>query len=272
VGDCGSFGCTGSDGPDEVLLSKETPADLAIVDGVDEPVNSFFFSGSVTSSYALLELIGLSCSSLRCPNLNGVDPAFEAKLAGFWPNNEPDAAFSDVEVSSFPSATGADLLRLKRLVDVVDLWSAAFGENRPPLDWLGCENWKSELERSGFSICDDESNGFGENRLLDVVGDSVGLEGEPKLNSGFDAGALPEAFSLCDFPANRLANGFLGAASSLGWVPSVVVGSSVGLEVSSAGDARPNNEPGVDDDSTGFDGEPNKLVLDSCEDGAVPAA
>ena len=131
--DCsGSFGCTGSNGPEEVLFSKETPADFAMVDGVDEPVNSFFFSGSVTSSCVLL--------------LNGVDPAFEVKLAGFWPNIELDAGFSDVEFSSFVPGAGAGLFRLKRSVDVVVLLSSAVGENRPLLDWLSCGTWKPELD------------------------------------------------------------------------------------------------------------------------------
>lgn len=45
-----SLGCTGSDGPGGVPLSKGTPADFAMVEGVEEPVNNFFFSGSDRSS------------------------------------------------------------------------------------------------------------------------------------------------------------------------------------------------------------------------------
>lgn len=47
---------------------------------------------------------------------------------------------------------------------------------------------------------------------------------------------------------------------------------TAGLGVSPAGEARPNSEADVDEESAGFDSEPNKLLLDDCEDGAVPAA
>ena len=46
----GSLGCTGWDGPEGVLLSKGTPADFAMLEGVEEPVNNFFFSGNDPSS------------------------------------------------------------------------------------------------------------------------------------------------------------------------------------------------------------------------------
>lgn len=205
----GSFGCTGAEGPEDVLLSNDTPADFAIDDGVEEPVKSFFFSGAAESSNVLFVAADLSCSSLRWPSLNGVEPAFELKFAGFEANIEVDGIPPVVQLSSLASSAG--LFKLNRLLDLSDEVSA-LGENRPPLDWFDCEKLKLELDSFGFLICDDGSAAFGENRLFEVVGVSAGFEGDPKLNSGFEVlGVL----SLCDLLPNKLANGFFGPASSL---------------------------------------------------------
>lgn len=127
-----------------------------------------------------------------------------------------------------------------------------------------------------FSICEEESNGLDENKLFEVVGASD-FEGDPKLNNGFAVVALPEALSLCDLPANRLANGFLGPASSRAWLLSAVSGFSAGFnpsfadDASSAGETRPNRELDGDGVSAGFDSEPNGLLLSGCDDDGAPA-